>query len=452
MTKVTVIMPSLNVVKYIEECLSSVVNQTLEDIEIIAVDAGSEDGTLEFIERYAAKDKRIRLVHSPKKSYGYQVNLAASMACGEYIGIVETDDYIDKDMYKILYDNICSTDADFVKAGWRGFFARNDMEWSYEDMPCSLLPGQERIVLWPRDNPSLFASDRYIWSGIYRKSFFGKFKLQETNGAAFQDVGMLFQMLHEAQKGIYIRKPLYNYRHDNEGASFHNPRSIGYIANEYKALKVKFPDLSKDWEYAYFRQLAGHTYGRFFAMATQGVTMSDDAATNWIRKELEYALSSAILHESDFDQFSWNSLEKFMDSADTLSDFLLDFFKTIKETVNKMSSQGVVIFGCKTQGRQLRKILGIVGEKVHCFCDNDSNLHHGNIDGTEILLPHEAVELYPKAVYVLTSKYHAEAMQKQLRSLGVNVENIMREWKTYISPKHTLWVMMHYIDRKEMKL
>lgn len=96
-------MPSYNVGIYIGECIESVVSQTLKDIEIICVDAGSTDGTLEILEEYAAKDERIRLLHSDMKSYGHQMNMGLASACGEYIGIVETDDFIAPDMYEELY-------------------------------------------------------------------------------------------------------------------------------------------------------------------------------------------------------------------------------------------------------------------------------------------------------------------------------------------------------------
>ena len=86
--KISVILPSLNVGTYIEECLHSVIKQTLTDIEIICVDAGSTDGTLEILEKYAAEDERITVIRATKKSYGYQMNLGIDAARGEYIGIV----------------------------------------------------------------------------------------------------------------------------------------------------------------------------------------------------------------------------------------------------------------------------------------------------------------------------------------------------------------------------
>ena len=91
---ISVIMPSYNVARYIRVCMESVLAQSLQDMEILAIDAGSEDGTLDILREYADKDERICLVHSEKKSYGYQVNLGIQMARGKYIGIVETDDFI----------------------------------------------------------------------------------------------------------------------------------------------------------------------------------------------------------------------------------------------------------------------------------------------------------------------------------------------------------------------
>lgn len=104
-TLISIIMPSLNVKEFMEECISSVMNQSLKNIEIICVDAGSTDGTLEIINKCAQDDSRIKVFHSDKKSYGYQMNLGISKAQGDYIGIVETDDFIDEKLNeKVIFD------------------------------------------------------------------------------------------------------------------------------------------------------------------------------------------------------------------------------------------------------------------------------------------------------------------------------------------------------------
>ena len=118
MTKLSILLPSLNVAAYIRECIESVLKQTLTDIEILCIDAGSTDGTCEIIQEYAAKDNRIRVIPSDKKSYGYQINLGINMARGEYLGIVETDDSIEPDMYEVLYKAAVENDLDYAKAGF----------------------------------------------------------------------------------------------------------------------------------------------------------------------------------------------------------------------------------------------------------------------------------------------------------------------------------------------
>ena len=123
---VSIVLPSLNVANYIGECLESVVSQSLKEIEIICVDAGSTDGTLEIISAYMAKDSRIRLITSDRKSYGLQMNLGLDAAHGKYLAIVETDDMIPENMLKDLYEIAQKKKLDFVKADFYRFVSSKD--------------------------------------------------------------------------------------------------------------------------------------------------------------------------------------------------------------------------------------------------------------------------------------------------------------------------------------
>ena len=126
MPKISIIMPSLNVVPYIRECLESVISQTLQDIEILCVDAGSTDGTQDILYEYAEKDARIQVIASVQKSYGHQMNLGIENASGEYIGIVETDDFILPEMYEEMYAYAKENDAEFVKSDFDVFTTLSD--------------------------------------------------------------------------------------------------------------------------------------------------------------------------------------------------------------------------------------------------------------------------------------------------------------------------------------
>ena len=116
MIKVSVIIPVFNTEKYINKCLSSLVNQTLDDIEIICVNDGSTDNSLEIIEKIANKDARIKIINQEHKKQGAARNAGLKIAEGEYIGFVDSDDWIDLNYYEMLYNTAKKYDADIALA------------------------------------------------------------------------------------------------------------------------------------------------------------------------------------------------------------------------------------------------------------------------------------------------------------------------------------------------
>lgn len=101
--KVSVIMPMYNQEKYIAECLTSVIRQSLKDIEIIVVNDGSTDSSLKIVQKIKGDDPRVIIIDKKNSGYGHSLNVGVDAAKGEYIGIVETDDYILPEMYETLY-------------------------------------------------------------------------------------------------------------------------------------------------------------------------------------------------------------------------------------------------------------------------------------------------------------------------------------------------------------
>ena len=116
MIKVSVIIPVFNTEKYISKCLSSLVNQTLDDIEIICVNDGSTDNSLEIIEKIANNDARIKIINQEHKKQGAARNAGLKIAEGEYIGFVDSDDWIDLNYYEMLYNTAKKYDADIALA------------------------------------------------------------------------------------------------------------------------------------------------------------------------------------------------------------------------------------------------------------------------------------------------------------------------------------------------
>ena len=231
--KVSVIMPSLNVADYIDECISSVINQTLKDIEIICVDAGSTDGTVDILRKYESKDTRICILSSKKKSYGYQVNLGFAAARGEYVAIVETDDYIKSDMYETLYALAKEKDLDYIKGNFARFKGPEKSR-IFTHSKIVDVPFYDR-VLYAGDEQSVFITSVYPWAGIYRRSMIvdNNIRLNETPGASYQDNGLVFQVYAYGQRGYFVDKEFYYLRREDQDASFYAPHKVDEIFKEF---------------------------------------------------------------------------------------------------------------------------------------------------------------------------------------------------------------------------
>lgn len=221
--KISVIMPSFNEINYIEECLKSVVNQTLENIEIICVDGESSDGTLDIIERYASNDTRIQVYTSNKKSYGHQVNLGLSKAKGEYIGIIETDDFIEKDMFEELYNLSENGTVDIIKST---FYHYNDSDKEnpriYVNDAKKNINNTGKFTL--KEQPLIVEGHPSVWAGIYRKEFLNEnnIKMVEEKGGGWVDNPFFYETAITAKSIKYIHKPFYYYRESNPDSSSNN--------------------------------------------------------------------------------------------------------------------------------------------------------------------------------------------------------------------------------------
>ncbi len=132
-TKVSVIIPIYNVEKYLRKCLESVVNQTLEDIEIICINDCSPDNSLEIIKEYMEKDSRIKLIDfKENKGVAIARNTAMEMAQGEYIGFVDPDDWIDLDFYEKLYNNAKNENSELTIGNIKKVINLKFLNYSYD--------------------------------------------------------------------------------------------------------------------------------------------------------------------------------------------------------------------------------------------------------------------------------------------------------------------------------
>lgn len=255
---ISVVIPVLNGEKYIRPCLESVLSQNIKDIEVIVVDGGSNDGTLQIIKNFIEKDLRIRLLQSSKKSYGAQMNLGISNVKGEYFAILEADDILPQNAYEILLNKIKCTGADLVKGNYKNFVS-GEFE-NIITIPTDIFQNKQDIYdkeITAKKYAEIIRKDRYVWCGLYDIDFIRKNNIwfNETPGAAFQDNGFLIQTLILANKVVYIKDYVYFYRKDNDGSSVYSPKGYKYIADEYSFIMEFLNRLSVEERLLYLPQI-----------------------------------------------------------------------------------------------------------------------------------------------------------------------------------------------------
>lgn len=242
--KVSVVVPIYNVEKYLRECVDSILGQTLEDIEVILVDDGSPDKCGEIIDRYAKRDPRVVAVHQKNSGYSKAVNRGIELAKGEYIGIIESDDWIEPDMYESLYENAHENNTDVTKGEFyyynptldepaQNVLFRNPSEIDLRRAPSEVFTIKE----WPK----LMAFHASIWSSIYRAEFVKEIKIPETAGASYQDFPFMAEVLSRAERITVVKKPFVHWRNEpkqGNSTSAKGPKLLLMAKNSETAVKI----------------------------------------------------------------------------------------------------------------------------------------------------------------------------------------------------------------------
>ena len=242
MAKVSIVIPVYNVEKYLRECLNSVQQQTLKDIEIICIDDGSTDSSSQILDEYASNDSRFCVVHKQNEGYGKSMNKGIAMASAPYIGIVESDDMISPVMFEILYSVMEREKVDFVKSDFYEIYRGE--EGKYIEEYVSLITDKCDDKLYEKainihEHEEILRLISYTWNGLYSREFLEKECIiyNETPGASYQDIGFWFQTMVKS-KSLYITKDAYyKYRIDNVNASMYSKEKVFTVFEEYDFLR-----------------------------------------------------------------------------------------------------------------------------------------------------------------------------------------------------------------------
>ena len=197
--KVSVIIPVYNVEQYIEKCLDSLVNQTLKDIEIIVVNDGSPDNSQKIIDKYVKKyPKKVKSYIKENGGQGSARNYGLEKATGEYIGYVDSDDYVEVDMFEKLYNKAKKTKSDITICG------------TYVEYPDKTITELEDL----KHNDSrlnAYFGKMAVWNKIYKRELLVDNKMKFRSKLWYEDFDFSYKVISYAKKITYLNEPYYHY-------------------------------------------------------------------------------------------------------------------------------------------------------------------------------------------------------------------------------------------------
>lgn len=212
MTKLSIIVPVYNVEKYLPKCLESLIKQTLKDIEIICVNDGSMDNSLTILKEFASKDSRIRIIDNQHQGVAKTRNTGIEQSTGEYIGFVDSDDYIDIDFFEKLYNSATKSNSDIAIASilkHKNFFNIYNAKYTKEETAITI---QDKIKLCEDKKHFFF----YAWNKIYHSGFIKENNIKFSEGQIYEDVMFAIKALYYSNKIISVYGTKYHYiEHEN---------------------------------------------------------------------------------------------------------------------------------------------------------------------------------------------------------------------------------------------
>lgn len=228
--KVSVIVPIYNAEIYIDKCIQSIINQTLKDIEIILVDDGSTDKSVEISNKYAENDKRIKVIKQKNKGASSARNYGISVATGDFITFVDSDDFIEIDMLEVLYNAAIDNKCDVILSGIK-IVKDSNIEYEFTT-DSKIYTKQEVFKLFYFDKEPF--SPNYACGKLIKRSVCNKVKFREDIFLMEDTLFSVELFMNCSNNIMYIDRHLYNYvqRIGSESKHFSKKRITSFYALE----------------------------------------------------------------------------------------------------------------------------------------------------------------------------------------------------------------------------
>lgn len=264
--KISIIVPIYNVEKYLDTCINSICNQSYTNLEIILIDDGSPDNCSEICDNWKIKDDRIIVIHQKNGGLSNARNTGIDICTGKYIIFIDSDDYIDRNMVKKLYDNINKTKSDISICD---YYLEKNKKISLNNYP-------EVIFCTTASDKFDYLFNEYstvttvAWNKIYKRQLFEK--LRYPDGKIHEDEFVICELLEMADKISYMLEPLYYYvQRNNSIMKQFNLKRFDCV--EALEKRIDFFEARKDFARAFYTKK--HLLYKLIDLLTTAVSCND---------------------------------------------------------------------------------------------------------------------------------------------------------------------------------
>lgn len=235
---ISIIVPVYNTEMYLDKCVTSLINQTYRNIEIILVDDGSTDNSGKMCDSYVQKDNRIKVIHQTNAEVGAARNVGLKNVSGQYIGFVDSDDYVEHDMYEVLLKTLLQNNVSIVSCS---YFYEKQSDFTIKE-------GNSSQVLCYSSNEYIYylIKDKkyhnYMWNKLFERNLF--YNINFPNIGFREDLAILCQLVFKSGVCACIEIPKYHYRINPNGAT--NSRKLSWYYDSMKAKQIRLSTFPND--------------------------------------------------------------------------------------------------------------------------------------------------------------------------------------------------------------
>ena len=234
---ITIIIPLYNVDKYISHCLDSIISQTYQSLQIILVDDGSSDRSGEICDRYASEDPRIQVIHQENCGVAAARNRGLAAANGEWVGWVDSDDWIEPDMFEYLLKNALYSGADIAVCSRYEEYREKQVFRGWEE---SQILDTEHALLALLENDKM---QNFLWDKLWRRTLFDSVFFPE--GKTYEDIAIMHRLFEKAETVICLPEAKYHYF--QRPGSIVGDVSLGNRINHYIAARKRCDEMEERW-------------------------------------------------------------------------------------------------------------------------------------------------------------------------------------------------------------